>query len=196
MKEKITGWIVFLAMVVLIWWGSAQPARIIGVKSDATIREVVASWVQEQKQALETPKTPKTGGTALASGSSIAVGDEATENAILEMINEERVKQGVPPLVMDENLRTRARQRSQDMLVRGYFSHYDPQTGQLLTEYAENLAGIDSFGIQVSVAPSVAHRWWNSPGHYANIVDPGSHRAGIGIAWTATRLIITAQFAP
>lgn len=197
MKEKVLGWIVFLTLIALTWWGSAQPgsARIVGMNGDATLREVAASWVREQKEMLA--RQPASGRTAMSSGSAgIVVGDEAAENAILEMINEERAKQGLPPLAMDEDLRARARERSRDMLERGYFSHYDPQTGHLLTEYAENLAQRTGIAIEGTMAPSVARNWWNSPGHYANIIDPGSHRAGIGVAWTSARLVVTAQFAP
>lgn len=195
MKERITGWAVFLALIALIWWGSAQPgsAKIVGV-GDATLREVVTSWVREQKQALD--RQASSGAAAPVPTGGVVVGDEAAENAILEMINEERARQGLSPLVMDEDLRARARERSRDMLERGYFSHYDPQTGQLLSEYAENLAQRTGTGLQSTMATAVAYNWWNSTGHYANIVDPGSHRVGIGIACNGTRLIVTAQFAP
>lgn len=195
MKEKIIGWIVFLALVALIWWGSAQPgsAKVIGVESDATLREVVASWVREQKEA--SAQRPISGGTApVSSGSSgIAVGDEAAENAILEMINEERAKQGLPPLAMDEDLRARARERSRDMLERGYFSHLDPETGAPLADYTEIIAKGNGF----NPSPIQAARWWwTSPDHYAIMVRTDVHRIGIGIARSGNTVIVTAQLNP
>lgn len=194
-KERLIGWGIFLTLIVLVWWGSAQPgsARVVGVGGSATLREVVVSWVQEQKQALA--QAPKAGGTALTPGpSGIVVGDEAAENAILEMINGERARKGLSPLEMDEGLRARARERSRDMLERGYFSHNDPETGVALADYTEIIAkNVNKFGPSPLRA---ARAWWESPDHYVVMIRPDVRRIGIGVARSGDTVIVTAQLNP
>jgi uncharacterized protein YkwD len=133
--------------------------------------------------ALPTP------GPAGAS-SAIHVGDPASEEAILAMFNEERQSKGLPLLTMDENLRARACERTWDMFQRGYFSHYDPVTGEVLSGDAGEILA-KGYGSPTSLARG----WWNSQGHYTNITYPDWHRAGICVGRKGY-LIITAMFWP
>ena len=138
--------------------------------------------------------TPGTAGASPA----IHVGDPASEEAILAMINEERARLGLGLLEMDEDLRARSRERSRDMLERGYHSHYDPVTGEpLWSSYTEVIAGGQGFGATGSDgAIRAARGWWRSPGHYAAITNSDLHRIGIGVAWSGSTVIVTAQLNP
>lgn len=51
-------------------------------------------------------------------------------NKILELVNIERAKVNVAPLVMDTGLVATAQSRADDMVKRGYFSHRDPVTNE------------------------------------------------------------------
>ena len=196
MKERIIGWTMTVVLVTLIWWGSGQPgsAKVIGAEGDVTLREAVATWVREQKQSLGRSLSPRASGGSVPVSASIVVGDEAAENAILGMINEERQKQGLEPVVMDEALRARARERSRDMLERGYFSHNDPETGAALFDYTEIVAkNINNFGPSPVQA---AREWWRSPEHYAIMIRTDIHCAGVGVAYSGATVVVTAQFNP
>ncbi len=108
----------------------------------------------------------------------------AYESEMLQLVNRERQKHGLKPLVADPELLPVARAHSQDMFAKGYFAH-------------DNLEGKDPFdrmraanirfsaaGENLALAQTVeiAHsNLMNSPGHRANILNPGFGRVAIGI---------------
>ncbi len=107
----------------------------------------------------------------------------AAEEEMLRLVNEERHKAGLQPLVMDEALRQVARAHSRDMFQRGYFSHYTPEHASPFDRM--QAAGIRylTAGENLALAPTIqaAHRGlMNSPGHRANILSPAFRRVGIG----------------
>ncbi|MFN8471257.1 MAG: CvpA family protein [Anaerolineae bacterium] len=108
----------------------------------------------------------------------------ADEEQMLSWVNDERRAAGLPPLVMDESLRQLARQHSQDMLRRGYFSHYTPDGQSPFDRMRAADISFAAAGENLAEAPTlrVAHRGlMNSPGHRANILSPSFSRVGIGI---------------
>lgn len=110
--------------------------------------------------------------------------DEAAEEAMLTMVNQERVKAGVRELTLSIKLRDVARNHAKDMFGRGYFSHYNPD-GQSPFDRMEK-AGINftAAGENLALAPNVylAHQGlMNSPGHRKNILSPDFGKVGIGV---------------
>ncbi|AKD04194.1 CvpA family protein [Pontibacter korlensis] len=120
------------------------------------------------------------------------------EAQMLELINEERIANGLKPLKADTALRSVARQHSTDMFRRGYFSHYSPEG----TDAGDRIrqAGIPFLvsGENLALAPtlSVAHEGlMNSPGHRANILQKRYGRVGIGVMkGRPGQLMITQNF--
>ncbi len=55
----------------------------------------------------------------------------ADESNLLAMVNAERARAGLPPLVLDPVLQSVAHARAADMIARKFYSHVDPATGQL-----------------------------------------------------------------
>jgi uncharacterized protein YkwD len=109
---------------------------------------------------------------------------EDLETKMLDLVNEERQKVGLPPLKADPEMREIARAHSRDMFARSYFSHNSPE-GKTLTERAAE-AGIRylTAGENLALAQtlSIAHTGlMNSPGHKANILHESFGRVGIGI---------------
>ncbi len=110
--------------------------------------------------------------------------DTISESAMLELVNKERVSRGLNALTFDPKLRDVARLHSEDMLKRGYFSHYSPE-GQTVADRALG-QDIDFLviGENLAYAPSIelAHRGlMNSPGHKANILSEDYTKIGIGV---------------
>lgn len=110
--------------------------------------------------------------------------DPGSEATMLRLVNEERVKVGLKPLVADPEIRVVARAHAQDMLVRGYFSHDNPDGEDPFERLAE--AGITylTAGENLAFAPTVelAHiGLMNSPKHKENILYPEFGRLGIGV---------------
>ncbi len=110
--------------------------------------------------------------------------DEASETAMIDLVNKEREAQGLRPLMFDARLREVARAHSRDMFERRYFSHFDPEgndAGDRLDR-----AGIDFLyaGENLAYAPDVssAHDGlMKSDGHRANILQENFGRIGIGV---------------
>lgn len=110
--------------------------------------------------------------------------DERAEQQMFQLLNIERTKQGLDPLLFNTSLRDLARAHSDDMFKRGYFSHYTPEglspfdrmeKAGIIYQYAgENLALAPS-------TPLAMQGLMNSPGHRANILNPNFHQIGIGV---------------
>lgn len=110
--------------------------------------------------------------------------DAQAENQMLVMVNYERAKNNKTPLVMDSALQNLARKHSQDMLNRGYFSHYTPEGESPFDRM--NAAGIryTYAGENLALSPNVylaMQGLMQSPGHRANILSGNFNRIGIGV---------------
>ncbi|MBI4493371.1 MAG: CvpA family protein [Chloroflexi bacterium] len=109
--------------------------------------------------------------------------DPGAEEQMLDLVNRERAKAGLPPLKPDERLREVARAHSLEMFKLGYIAHDSPVTGSPVDRIKQ--AGIDltRTGENLAYAPNVqtAHEnLMNSPAHRANILRPEFSRIGIG----------------
>lgn len=125
---------------------------------------------------------------------------EALEVAAFHAVNEERVAEGVPALVMAEDVRLMARAHSEDMVVRGFFSHTNPDGEGLAERLAahhvsytlagENLAYNNSpLPVEMAVVG-----WLQSPGHRENMLDPRFVYTGVGVAVDGDMVYFTQVF--
>jgi uncharacterized protein YkwD len=106
------------------------------------------------------------------------------EQQMLILVNKERAKEGLSPLVEDTALRTLARAYSKDMFARSYFSHTNPDGKTLADRLHEAHIRYLSAGENLALAPTLttAHNGlMNSPGHRANILQKSFGRVGIGV---------------
>ncbi|MES2938286.1 MAG: CvpA family protein [Pseudomonadota bacterium] len=106
------------------------------------------------------------------------------EARMLELVNEERAKEGLKPLKADPELAEVARAHSRDMFARGYFSHVSPDGGKLSDRMRKGELRYLLAGENLALAPTLpmAHQGlMNSPGHRANILRPQFGRVGIGV---------------
>ncbi|MFD1356465.1 CAP domain-containing protein [Fictibacillus halophilus] len=108
----------------------------------------------------------------------------AEEQQMLDLVNQEREKQGLPALKADPELTKVARVKAKDMIDNNYFDHNSPTYGspfdmlkQFGVEYktaGENLAGNSSVdGAHTSLM--------NSQGHRENILKSDYTNVGIGV---------------
>ncbi|MEZ5236060.1 MAG: CAP domain-containing protein [Acidimicrobiales bacterium] len=101
---------------------------------------------------------------------------EAMENQAFALINAERAALGLPALSFDASLRDSARAQAGRIAAAGSLFHQNlqPLLGQGWRTAGENVGG----------GPSVAAlhpAFMNSPGHYANIVNPAFTSMGVGV---------------
>lgn len=106
------------------------------------------------------------------------------ERRMIDLVNNERQKNGLQSLIVDPELTRIARIKSQDMVDNNYFSHNSPTYGspfEMLSSFGvkylhagENLAGNRSV--------DAAHNaLMNSAGHRQNILNPNFTHIGVGV---------------
>ena len=125
--------------------------------------------------------------------------DEAAESDLVRLVNAERAAAGLGPLAVDAELAAVGRTHSEEMFRLGYFAHDSPVTGgpddRLDAAEVRYLVS----GENLAYAPSVrvAHEGlMNSPGHRANILNPGFTRVGVGVVRSERRgLMVSQEFA-
>lgn len=109
---------------------------------------------------------------------------QAVEEQVVSLVNEERAQQGLAPLKIDWELARVAKYKSQDMHDKNYFSHTSPTYGSPFdmmkkfgisyTAAGENIAKGQKSATQVMEA------WMNSSGHRANILDAKFTHIAVG----------------
>ena len=120
---------------------------------------------------------------------------ETEKDRVLQLVNAEREKEGLPTLIRNDYLDRAAQDYAQRMHDEGFFAHESPDGGTFLdrvraTGYpgpcpvpgcsarvnlGENLA-------KGFITPeSVVEGWMGSPGHRKNILSPDYEQIGLGI---------------
>ena len=137
-------------------------------------------------------KTPSLGSGPTAT----PMDQDAFEMKVVRLVNEERIKAGLAPLEADPGLMQFARERSEDMVKRGYLGHNDPVTGQYLG--GNNWENATQLLRTINLASENTRRavsnWMKSPGHKQNILLANTKRTGVGIAIGNSYIIVTQVF--
>ena len=167
MKKAIVTTTIIVALIVSVGGGLWLKTRLNA--------QAVTEVVQEQKQ--EQPKSKYDVGPA-----------DPTE--LLELVNAERQRVGVAPLVMDERLNASAQEKADDMMNRNYRDHVSPEgvhgyelvfkhRGGECRHAGENLAWRTDNTVGTT---RDAFNWWmSSEPHRKAIQDSKYTKTGIGI---------------
>lgn len=137
----------------------------------------VAGYIDQQQRqkpvqsAMQTPQEP------------------LNADKILELVNIERAKVGVAPLVSDPRLVASAQQKADDMVANDYFDHVNPTTGlhgyELIPKgtcyiSSENIVWMKYSNTLEDSQESVD--WWmDSPAHKEAMLSPKYTLTGVGI---------------
>lgn len=107
---------------------------------------------------------------------------------VIGLINKERQRENLMPLVEDKFLSQIAVVKAQDMIQRNYFNHVSPYYGQPWDLAAVFDYSFRSFGENIaknfSSPSSVVTAWLKSPSHRANIMRPQYTNIGVGVKKT------------
>ncbi len=139
----------------------------------------------------------KVSGNDIYFSTNLAVDSTGWQYDVLDLVNEEREKYGLTPLIWNSDLASAAYLHCKDMADRGYFAHNTPEG---LTPFDR----LHELGIQYTVAAeniaagqpdpkSVVDAWMNSPGHRANILNEKVKEIGIAYVRGGTYGIYWAQ---
>lgn len=154
-----------------------------------------------QKQAAEA----KAKAEAVAAQSKVTAAGanlNGLEAEILKLINKVRADHGLSQLQVVQSLTDIARTRSNDMVSRGYFSHYSPEgttffnimrnAGIGWSNAGENLGNATPAGYG---SPSAfINAWMNSASHRDNMLRGHYRLVGVGIVDGGGRRVITTIF--
>jgi uncharacterized protein YkwD len=118
----------------------------------------------------------------------VAVADthSTMPDQVADLVNEQRVKAGCAPLVVDPRLVQSAQEHSRDMAERHYFHHTTPE-GLTFRDRIEN-AGYSNPGTAENMAQGhkdakhVMAKWMASAEHRVNILNCAFSRTGVGLA--------------
>lgn len=147
---------------------------------------------------------------------------ERVAQEVMDGINTARAQRGIGLLRRDMTLTRIAQDRSTDMIVRAYFSHYDPETGQepflrylQAAKFSYRYAGENIYEVKndaewvppwltvaaryppSELASEFVRGWLNSPQHRANIYNSNYRRTGVAVALSVNgrRVVATQVFA-
>lgn len=109
---------------------------------------------------------------------------KSIERQVIELVNQERAKNGLKPLKANWELSRVARYKSNDMRDRKYFSHDSPTYGSPFTMIKAFGISYRSAGENIAAGQSTAwevmQSWLKSPGHRQNIMNAGFTEIGVG----------------
>lgn len=115
--------------------------------------------------------------------------EKPTVDELLRLVNEERAKVSVAPLVLDERLNKSAQQKADDMLTRNYYEHVDPDGRHgydIAHEYAPDICKKPAENLNMAsnatIASDVVFSWATSESHYKAMVNEEFKYTGFGIS--------------
>lgn len=151
---------------------TSQPVQIKVVKK--------ATPVTSQQPAVKQPQASQQPNQTNQSAYKLS----AYEQKVVDLTNQQRVKNGLPALKVDLSLSKVAREKSSDMQKNNYFSHTSPS-------YGSPFDMMKKFGITYKTAgeniakgqrspEEVVNAWMNSAGHRQNILSSSFTHIGVG----------------
>jgi uncharacterized protein YkwD len=127
------------------------------------------------------------GDAGIANRGPVAVADTHSimEDEVVDLVNEQRVRAGCEPLIVDPRLVASAEGHSTDMAERGYFAHTTPEgvtfRDRILSAGYANPGTAENIARGQSDAQQVMDSWMASDAHRANILDCDLSRLGVGL---------------
>lgn len=123
----------------------------------------------------------------IASGAGLTAALSAADQRVIELVNGERAKVGLPALSFSGPLTTSARNYAGYMASANFFGHVGPDGSTLVTR--NGAAGYGSYtflGENLAAGQTTPEAamagWMASPGHRANILSPNAREIGVGLA--------------
>jgi uncharacterized protein YkwD len=113
------------------------------------------------------------------------------EQAVVDLTNQARAENGLPPLQVNGALVAMAQLQSSNMAQLNEMAHVLPGVAEPTLESRAAAAGYnyawlgENIAFNYPDAASVVAAWMNSPEHRANILNPNYTDIGVGFAWNS-----------
>ena len=135
--------------------------------------------------ATPRPSSPDNQASSPSTGDYTTLSSAVQEQKLLNLLNEDRARNGLPALAMDSELSALARTRSQDMLENGYFSHTSPTLGSAAAILDDSGYAYQGVGENIAHHASVEKAdaaFLSSPAHRTVMMGSQWEKVGIGVA--------------
>jgi len=148
--------------------------------------QIEGDYIEAVNKKYVKPIYPKSSGSQTTNNNqtTTTTSMNADEKEVFDLINQQRINNGLSALKNDDEVQRVARIKAQDMVDNNYFSHTSPTYGSpfdMLKSFkitynsaGENIAGNSSNSGAVNA-------WMNSSGHKANILNSSFNYTGIGV---------------
>lgn len=111
------------------------------------------------------------------------------ELEVFNLINEQRTKNGLSALKIDDDLQNVARIKAKDMVDNNYFSHTSPTYGspfEMMKDFGVNYKSAGENIAGNSKNTSAVTAWMNSEGHRKNILNSNYNYTGVAVVNSQT----------
>lgn len=171
---------------------------------DENTPEATPTIVPTAPIATQSPAvTPSpTAAPTVKPGGSDSTGDYTTDSVTTQeylawnLLNQDRIANGLPALQLDEELCRLARIKSTDMKQNNYFAHVSPTYGsaaEMLRHFGYQFAGVgENIAHHATVEKSQA-AFMSSSGHRANILGSQWSKVGIGVVYDSNGYVYVTQ---
>ena len=204
MKKRLTRIAVFLSLwmftMTIVFpvqvqasWGAAKLAEILQQKQPApTVPTQPPTPPAPQPQPNPEPEpSPEPAPVPQPTGLT------QQEAILFNMVNEERAKQGLKPLILMDGLTELARLKSQDIIKYNYFAHTSPTYGSFGKMIYDAGIRFYSAGENLAKCRDARHAFYlfmGSSGHKANMLSKNFTHIGIGIVPDKYGVVVTQLF--
>ena len=151
-------------------------------KPQATIAPTVEPIVKPTAKPTAKPTTKPTTKPTIKPDNSSGVNTAAYIAEVLNLINEERAKEGLSPLTTTTKLKQAANKRAEETVT--LFSHTRPDGSSGVSVLKEYGISYRAWGENIAYGQkspaAVMNAWMNSSGHRANILSSKFGKVGIG----------------
>ncbi len=134
----------------------------------------------------------------LGGGAAAQQYDQVAERQLVQLLNQERARQGLSSLKVDDRLTQAARAHSPLMAQAKQLSHQMPGEPGLSKRLAATKLRSNDDAENVAYdysVPAVHDGWLHSPGHRENMLSPKYNVVGIGVVKSGDVYWVTADFA-
>lgn len=194
-NKGLLGGLVALGVVAMLVKGGGKSSRADSpAKTPAPSTPQPASAPAPQTAPQPAPKpAPK---PAPAPSPTPASGLSSEERLALDLLNADRAAQGLSPVRVNLKLVRLAEDYAQDMINRGFFSHYNPEGQSPFDRMKQYGVKYGYAGENLAVNTSVQgaeKAFMNSSGHRANILNSNFTQVGIGVGHNSNGSVYVVQ---
>lgn len=121
--------------------------------------------------------------------------DEATltPEEVVRLTNQERVKRGLPPLVLDAQLSRAASAKARDMMEKQYYGHAAWENFIRVSGYNYCLAG-ENIAMNFTEPGELVRAWMGSTEHRDNLLKAGYREIGVAVVRGRYKTVEDATF--